>query len=250
MPTPLILATRNAGKIAEMSSFLQSYGFTVEAVPASVPDVEEIGTTFQANALLKARFVAQETGCLALADDSGLEIYALNNAPGVYSARYASRYIAEWQKNSLDPFNFIPSMSEDMHKSIDEHNIDLVLAAMHAHAQAHKLSERDSELGIPPSWRSARFRCCIAVAPPSKQWRNPVEMCAHGPSTNEILVHGVWDGRISLAPYGKHGFGYDPIFYDCQKLCTAAELSSEVKQASSHRGQALRNLEWAISHHQ
>lgn len=87
----LVLATRNAGKIAELADGLRAFGYTVLGMDAfaALADVEETGHTFEANALLKAKATAFATGHIAVADDSGLEVAALNNAPGVYSARYA-----------------------------------------------------------------------------------------------------------------------------------------------------------------
>ncbi len=89
--TTIVLATRNKGKIAELEHMLAGYGLTVLGLDA-FPDIEEIeedGVTFEENSLKKARTVAQLTGHIAVADDSGLEVDALGGAPGVYSARYS-----------------------------------------------------------------------------------------------------------------------------------------------------------------
>ena len=86
---PLILATRNPGKVRELADALRRFGFDVRPLPDDFPEIEETGTTFEQNALLKAHAVADTLGLPALADDSGLEVDALNGAPGVYSARYA-----------------------------------------------------------------------------------------------------------------------------------------------------------------
>jgi XTP/dITP diphosphohydrolase len=83
--TRLLLATGNAHKVAEVQVILGP-GYQVEARD---PDVEETGTTFEDNALLKARAVAQAAGEIAVADDSGIEIDALDGGPGVRSARWA-----------------------------------------------------------------------------------------------------------------------------------------------------------------
>jgi XTP/dITP diphosphohydrolase len=86
MPT-LVLATSNPGKLKEMKSLLADTNWDLQLKP-EVLDVEETGTTFTENACLKASQVAQWTGEWAIADDSGLEVEALNGIPGVYSARY------------------------------------------------------------------------------------------------------------------------------------------------------------------
>src|SRR5690349_11714010 len=86
----VVLASNNRGKLAEMSALLAPY--QVQVLPLSQftnEAVDETGDTFIANALLKARHAAQLSGLPAIADDSGIEVDALQGAPGVYSARYA-----------------------------------------------------------------------------------------------------------------------------------------------------------------
>jgi len=86
----LVLATGNLGKVKELSDMLSS--LNIEVVPQSefnVPEVAETGTTFVENAIIKARHAAKITGLPVIADDSGLEVDALNGAPGIYSARFA-----------------------------------------------------------------------------------------------------------------------------------------------------------------
>ena len=86
----VVLATGNAGKVAEMQAKLESLGFRV--VPQSefhIPEAIEDGLTFIENALKKARHACELTGLPAIADDSGLEVRALHGAPGIHSSRYA-----------------------------------------------------------------------------------------------------------------------------------------------------------------
>ncbi len=86
----LIFASHNAGKIREITQMLAPLGIKVfSAEDMDLPDVEETGTTFEQNAALKAKTIAELTGKVCLADDSGLCVNALNGRPGVYSARYA-----------------------------------------------------------------------------------------------------------------------------------------------------------------
>ena len=89
--TSLLLATHNPGKIRELNMLLDGIPIELKALPdfAGIRDVEETGSTFRENAELKATAFANQTGLYSLADDSGLEIEALGNAPGVYSARFA-----------------------------------------------------------------------------------------------------------------------------------------------------------------
>jgi XTP/dITP diphosphohydrolase len=86
----IVLASGNAGKLREFQYLLVGAG--LEVVPQSsfnVSNADETGTTFVENAIIKARHACQQTGLPAIADDSGIEVDALNGRPGVYSARYA-----------------------------------------------------------------------------------------------------------------------------------------------------------------
>ena len=88
--TEIILASSNKGKVREFNQLLAALDITVRPQGEfNVEDAEETGLTFVENAILKARNAAQHTGLPAIADDSGLEVDALNGAPGIYSARYA-----------------------------------------------------------------------------------------------------------------------------------------------------------------
>ncbi len=99
--TRLVLATGNRGKIREIAAILADLDVEVVAQgELGVVPVEETGTTFEANALLKARHAAAVTGGPALADDSGLEVDALGGAPGVYSARYAGESATDEDNNA------------------------------------------------------------------------------------------------------------------------------------------------------
>ncbi|NKB69931.1 MAG: RdgB/HAM1 family non-canonical purine NTP pyrophosphatase [Candidatus Latescibacteria bacterium] len=127
MPPTLLIATGNAGKLREFSTLLAPLNIAGPAALDLDLEVEEDGTTFAANALLKARAFAQAGQCIALADDSGLEIDALDGAPGVYSARYGG-----------------PGLD-------DAQRCQLVLEQL---------------ASVPPAKRQARFRCCLAATAP------------------------------------------------------------------------------------
>ena len=133
-PRTLILATRNQGKVRELRDPLARFGFDVQSLPEDFPEIEENGTTFEENALIKARTVAEALGVAAAADDSGLEVDALGGAPGVYSARYSE----DW-----------PAVEGE---SKDERNNRKLLAELE---------------GVPAEKRTARFRCCMALVIPS-----------------------------------------------------------------------------------
>ncbi len=131
MTRRVVLATRNTAKIAELSRIIEKAGLDVELVGAeafaSLPDVAETGTTFAANALLKARAVAAYTGLPSISDDSGLCVDALNGLPGILSARWSGVH------------------------GHDQANLDLLLAQL-----SDTVDER----------RGAHFFCAAAVAMP------------------------------------------------------------------------------------
>jgi XTP/dITP diphosphohydrolase len=123
MNREIVLASNNPGKVREIAQLLADLDLSV--LPQSqfdVPDVEETGLTFIENAILKARNAAQKTGLAAIADDSGLEVDALNGAPGIHSARYAGI------------------------GSSDQANLDKLLHAL---------------IDVPQGDRSARFQCLM-----------------------------------------------------------------------------------------
>lgn len=97
----ILLATTNAGKLREITAILEGVPadlVTLHRYP-TLPEPEETGTTFEANARLKALYYAQATGLVSIADDSGIEIEALDQAPGVHSARWhGSDYDAKFRK--------------------------------------------------------------------------------------------------------------------------------------------------------
>ena len=85
----LVIASHNPGKLKEFADLLEPFDIeTISAADLDLPEPEEIGVTFEQNAVLKARAAAEASGLPALADDSGLEVQALDGAPGIYSARW------------------------------------------------------------------------------------------------------------------------------------------------------------------
>ncbi len=91
-----VIATHNRHKLQELQRILDPMG--IEAITADLSEVEETGTTFAENAYLKAKSACEETGLPAVADDSGLEVDALDGRPGVYSARYAGENASDAQR--------------------------------------------------------------------------------------------------------------------------------------------------------
>lgn len=186
----IIFATKNKGKIREINAILSDMDVEVVSMEEAgiTVDVVEDGTTFEENALKKAREIMRISGKITMADDSGLEIDYLDKAPGIYSARF---------------------MGEDT--PYDEK----------CNAILEKLQ------GVPEEARTARFVSCIATVFPSEK---------------QLISYDTVEGIIGWESKGENGFGYDPIFYVPEKQKYMAELSSEEKNAISHRGKALRKM--------
>lgn len=207
----LLIATQNENKVREIRAIFaetsaHKHAEHVELV--GLQDIErargraleepvEDGLSFEENARIKARYYAAATGVCAVGEDSGLEVDALDGAPGIYSARYAG---AEGDRAARDEAN-----------------------------NARLLRELR---GVPAEERGARFVCALAVAAPD----------------GSILyeTRGEFEGRIGDAPRGEGGFGYDPLLFIPALGKTSAELSSEEKNARSHRGAAFRALAAAL----
>ena len=107
----IVLASGNAGKVREINSLLSSLGIEVVSQnDFDVPEAIEDGLTFVENAIKKARNACQHTGLPAIADDSGIEVDALNKAPGIYSARYSGENATDEKNNlrMLDELSNVP----------------------------------------------------------------------------------------------------------------------------------------------
>lgn len=197
----IIFATGNEGKMKEIREILSDLGVRVLSMKEAgiEAEVEENGTTFEENALIKAEGIArwcQTNGIpncpkqtaadfIVLADDSGLEVDWLNKEPGVYSARYMGYDTSYREKNA----NIISRLE-----------------------------------GVAKEDRTARFVCAIAAA---------------FPDGSSEVVRGTIEGYIGWKESGENGFGYDPIFYLYENDRSTAELSAQEKNQISHRGRAL-----------
>lgn len=135
----VVIATKNKGKAKDFEALFEPFGYKVVTMFDVAPDVEieETGTTFEENAILKAETLANLLGQIVIADDSGLAIDALNGEPGVYSARYAGDHD-------------------------DEANMVKVLETM-----------KD----VPEDERTARFCCALAIAGPNLETKTVFGTC-------------------------------------------------------------------------
>jgi XTP/dITP diphosphohydrolase len=222
--TTLLIATRNTHKVGEIRAILgDAFRYLTLADLAGSPQIVEDAPTFEGNARKKAvqlacwlaanpdsRLTRHASRVLVLADDSGLEVDALDGAPGVHSARFAA----------LD--TGAPGNSKDV-----ENNAKLL----------RLLAE------VPGPRRTARFRCVIALTPVPEPHGNASPVCsADEPELQTQIFQGACEGQIGFEPQGGGGFGYDPLFFPVGSERSFAQLPRERKNTISHRAQALAKL--------
>ena len=204
--TRIIFATGNAGKVREIKDIVGHMGIEVLTMREAGVETDplEDGSSFEENALIKARSVAalvrkaeeegrmegpgQGVSNIVMSDDSGLVVDALGGAPGIYSARFQGR-----DTDYRVKMNYIMDQIRD----------------------------------VPWEGRTARFTAAVAAVLPDGR---------------SFTVLGHMEGYIGYEIAGKNGFGYDPFFYLPQYKKTSAEITPEEKNAISHRGRALRAM--------
>ena len=208
----IVFATNNQHKLSEIRSIL---GNQFEVVSLSDigchEDIPETGQTLEENALMKAQYVYDHYHVSCFADDTGLEVDALNGAPGVYSARYAS-------------------MEE---QGVGSKEQEIKAASHDSNANMARLLR---ELGNNNN-RRARFRTVIALI-------EKRDVCPCG-CTSIKQIHrfeGIVEGQIIRERRGGEGFGYDPIFVPDGYEQSFAELGTDIKNTISHRARAVKKL--------
>ncbi len=206
MALRLYAATTSQGKLRDFRTAAEAHAIDLSPLPGieTIPAPEEDGATFAANATLKAVYYSWfAPGELVLADDSGLEVDALNGAPGVRSARFAA-------DAGLIESTLAGSLGAN-HPVDVWNNMELLLRLA----------------GVPAAERTARYRCVLAAA------RDGVVL---------HTAEGAVEGLILESPRGAGGFGYDPLFYLPALDRTMAEVDLETKHSLSHRGRAILYL--------
>ncbi len=200
----IVFATNNQHKLDEIRSIL---GDTIEVLSLKDigcdVDIPETGKTLEENALQKAQYIYDHYHISVFADDTGLEVDALNGAPGIYSARYAS-------------------MEAGAHEA--------------SHDAEANMSRLLRELGENNN-RRARFRTVIALL-----LKKDVCPCGCTSIKEIHQFEGIVEGQIIKERRGGEGFGYDPIFQPDGYEETFAELGMEIKNHISHRARAVKKL--------
>ena len=206
----IVFATNNEHKLSEIRSILGEdfEVLSLKDIGCDV-DIPEIGKTLEENALQKAQYVYDHYHIDCFADDTGLEVEALNGAPGVYSARYAAL-----------PDNPVKSDNSTAVSHDSEANMTRLL---------YELGNNNN--------RRARFRTVIALIQ-----KKDVCPCGCTSIKNIHQFEGIVNGEIIRERRGGEGFGYDPIFQPEGYDQTFAELGMEIKNHISHRARAVAKL--------
>ena len=217
----LVFASNNAHKLQEVQAIMPA-GIIVLSLHevGFEQEIDETGTTLAENSKIKADTVYQWLKANGkwsdvdgvFADDTGLEIDALNGAPGVYTAR--------WYK-----------MEPTFEKKDGEAG---TFSANRAKALWMLRDKTD---------RGAQFKTVVTIIKAKGEWaKGRMDESSYGPVDECLQVEGVVRGQISDAEYGNGGFGYDPVFIPEGYDKTFAELPAEVKNSISHRGRAMMKL--------
>ena len=224
----IILATANQGKVREFSKLLAKWlapGWQLVdrlSWSASLADTEEDADTFEGNAAKKALEIARATGCCALSDDSGLQVDALDGAPGVYSARYAGADAKDADNNA----KLVREMAGISSTDRTARFVSVVCLAIANNDIGRDLlarvDTRFEDIGAGKLGTEGEFV-----------------------RANDVVLvwfRGTVEGLIVDNPRGDCGFGYDPHFHVPSSGQTMAEMTLEAKNAISHRAVALEKL--------
>ena len=223
----IVFATNNEHKLSEIRAILGSQFEVVSLADIGChEDIPETGETLEENALMKAEYIYNKYHLSCFADDTGLEVEALNGAPGVYSARYAAM---ETTVPAGSPAATTPVVSPAA-------TVPGGFSPGKSHDSEANMARLLRELGNNNN-RKARFRTVIALI-------EKKDVCPCG-CTSIKVVHkfeGIVEGEIIRERRGGEGFGYDPIFQPIGYDKTFAELGADIKNQISHRARAVAKL--------
>lgn len=207
----ILAATSNRGKLAELRQLLADLPVEVlswSTVLRGRPQAVEDGATFEENALIKARAAATAATMITLADDSGLEVDALDGRPGVRSARFAKEGATDAENNAT------------------------LLGAL---------------TDIEDDRRTARFRCVLVLVDPWASPNDGGHAAGNDKGARATITEGRCEGVIARHTSGAGGFGYDPLFVVDGTGRTMAELGPAEKNRLSHRAKAMEAMRPTIA---
>lgn len=216
-----VIATASAGKIRDFAHILGTdhYEFKTLKDIGFDEEIIEDGNSFAENAIIKSSTTAawlakREIEATVLADDSGLEVFALGGAPGIYSARYSGVHGADEDNNTLLLKNLA---------GIEDRKARYFCALSY---QTVKRVDAPILNGATLNGAGTRVGDFVVSEPQ--------------------IFEGECRGQINYAPVGDMGFGYDPLFVPDGETRTFAQMELEEKKAISHRGNAIRALKKAL----
>lgn len=222
-----VIATGSAGKIRDFAHILGTdhYEFKTLKDIGFDEEIVEDGKSFAENATIKssvtARWLAKRgIEATVLADDSGLEVFALNGEPGIYSARYSGMHGADLDNNNL------------LMKNLEG------------------VEDRKARYFCALSYQTVTK--CTESTSTCERASNGVAGNSAGEIVGDFVIsapkifEGECRGEINHAPVGDMGFGYDPLFVPDGETRTFAQMELEEKKAISHRGNAIRALKKAL----
>lgn len=213
----IVLATRNKNKIAELQMLFDKAALDISVLSLEdigyTDDIEEDGTSFKENAIIKAS-VPASMGYIGVADDSGLCVDALNGAPGIYSARYSGEH-----GNDIDNNNLLLKNMENVHESErGARFVSVIACVIPENINLDIQSDDIDDEGSVFAQELLSTDCSV------------ISSC------------GNVCGSILYEPIGDGGFGYDPIFYVSELKKSYAQLTIDEKNLVSHRGKAFKQF--------
>jgi len=206
----ILIATTNPHKLDEIRAILKDPTYewvSLDALAGEIEEPVEDQETFEGNAVLKARYYAKASGMLCLADDSGLEVDALNGEPGVRSARYSNTDGPRADRDAANNLALLNNLSD-----------------------------------TPIEQRTARFVCAMVLVDGRQAKDEPFAVVRGALEGRILLIDETDDPVHPERGRGSNGFGYDPVFLITRLNRTAAELTPDQKNQISHRGDAVRKM--------
>ncbi len=206
----ILIATSNPHKLDEIRAVIHDPTVefvSLDVLPEKIDEPAEDQDTFEGNAVLKARYYAKASGMLCLADDSGLEVDALNGEPGIRSARYSNTDGPRAERDAANSLALLKNLGD-----------------------------------TPIDKRTARFVCAMALVDGRQDSDEPLATVRGTLEGRILTIEEADDSARPEHGRGSNGFGYDPIVFVPDLNKTVAQLTADEKNGISHRGDAVRKM--------